>query len=426
MDAIQIYGGNRLEGQTKVQGSKNAVLPILAATLLINGTCEIKNCPVISDVHHMLRLMESLCCKIERSGHTIRIYTGQLFGHDMPCNMPSDSVCVMRSSIMLLGALLARTGRVDMQYPGGCVIGKRPIDLHLKGLRKMGVVIEEREDGFLAETKGLIGAEHKLPFVSVGATENLVLAAVLAKGDTVIENAAREPEICALCDFLNQAGARIEGAGTSRILIRGVEKLHEVSYEVPADRIVAGTYLAACLCCGGEIYLKDAPCSQMTAVNVAAASMGAEVYEGSDGLQIVCKDKRKMPERLRTDSYPGFPTDLQSAFLTAMTMAEGRGTMEETIFENRFHIVGQLQKMGAKIICKENTVSVEGIERLKGNILQAEELRGGAALVLAGSAADGSSIVENRHFIERGYENICQDLRDLGVRCETMEYSGKV
>lgn len=414
MDAIQIYGGNCLEGQIRIQGSKNAVLPILAATLLINGVCEIENVPMISDVYHMLRLMESLCCTIDRDGHTIRVDASAV----SRCDMPSDSVCVMRSSIMLLGALLARTGSVSMQYPGGCVIGKRPIDLHLQGLRRMGVVIQEREDGFDAETKELTGAIHRLPFVSVGATENLILASVLAKGDTVIQNAAQEPEITALCGFLQKAGADIEGAGTKTLRIRGVEKLHEVTYRVPADRIVAGTYLAACLCCGGEIFLKEAPCMQMKAVSAAASSMGAEIGESEEGLFAACRERRVMPPGLVTECYPGFPTDLQSAFLAAMTLADGEGVLEETIFENRFRIVPQLQQMGAKIQCQNNRVCVSGVERLHGTNLVAEELRGGAALVLAGSAAEGRSVIKNCHFIERGYEDICQDMCSLGVKCE--------
>lgn len=421
MDAIQIYGGNCLNGQIKIQGSKNAALPILAAALLINGTCEIENCPIISDVHHMLRLMESLGCTIDRSGHTLKINAKEL---TTLYDMPSDSVCVMRSSITLLGALLARIGSVTMQYPGGCVIGPRPIDLHLRELRKMGVIIEEREDGFTAKTGGLTGAVHKLPFVSVGATENLILAAVLAKGDTVIENAAREPEIYALCDFLYQAGAKIWGIGTSRLLIQGVETLHEISYRVPADRIVAGTYLAACLCSGGEIFLQEAPYQQMKAVNQTAALMGAEIRESAEGIQIACRMRRKMPPKLRTDSYPGFPTDLQSAFLTAMTLAEGNGTLEETIFENRFRIVPELRRMGARISTSRNTVLVEGVEKLSGTVLEAEELRGGAALVLAGAAAEGKTTVLNRHFIERGYEDICKDLGALGVKCGKSD-SGK-
>ena len=414
MNAIQIYGGNCLKGETRIQGSKNAALPILAATLLIDGICEIENCPMISDVSHMLRLMESLGCVITRIGHTIKVDAGLL----SMCDMPSDSVGVMRSSIMLLGALLARAGSISMQYPGGCVIGQRPIDLHLQALRKMGVVIEEREDGFVAETKGLNGTYIRFPFVSVGATENVVLAAVLAKGNTVIENAAMEPEIYALCDFLKEAGAKIEGAGTDRIIIHGVERLHEISYRVPADRIVAGTYLAVCLCCGGEIFLKEAPCAQMTAVIEAAEGMGAEIHESTEGIQIACRNRRNMLQELKTDSYPGFPTDLQSAFLVAMTLAEGNGIIEETIFENRFRIVPELKKMGAGITCKGNMLFVEGREKLNGTTLTAQELRGGAALVLAGSAAEGMSIVKNRQYIERGYENICQDLAALGVECK--------
>ena len=417
MDAIKIYGGNCLEGEVKIQGSKNAALPIIAATLLINGTCEIENCPIISDVNHMLRLLESLCCVTARNDHTLTINSQSL----SRCDMPSDSVGVMRSSIMLLGALLARVRSVSMQYPGGCVIGQRPIDLHLKALRKMGVTIEEREDGFTAETNGLVGAVHNLPFVSVGATENIILTAVLAKGDTIIDNAAKEPEICALCDFLCKAGAEIKGAGTNRILIHGVEKLHEVSYRVPADRIVAGTYLSACLCCGGEIFLYEAPFSQMKAVTDAAYNMGAVIVRSSEGIQITCLDRRKALPELCTDIYPGFPTDLQSAFLTAMTLAEGKSVIKEEIFEDRFRIIPELQKMGAKISCDGHTAVVEGCERLNGAVLNASELRGGAALVLAGSAADGETIVINRHFIERGYENICKDLRALGVRCETLD-----
>lgn len=417
MNAIQIYGGNCLMGETRIQGSKNAVLPILAAALLIDGTCGIYNCPMISDVNHMLRLIESLGCIITREGHTVKVNAENLH----MCDMPSDSVGVMRSSIMLLGALLARAGCIRMQYPGGCVIGKRPIDLHIRALKKMGVDIEESENGFIAETKGLTGAHIRLPFVSVGATENIVLAAVLAKGDTVIENAAREPEIYALCDFLKEAGAKIEGAGTDRIVIHGVEKLYETDYRIPADRIVAGTYLAACLCDGGEVFLKEAPGAHMRAVMEAASLMGAEIHESGEGIYAACRSRRSMPSKLITDSYPGFPTDLQSAFLVAMTVADGSGVIEETIFENRFRIVPELEKMGAKIICQGNMLFVEGQKRLKGAYLTAKELRGGAALILAGSAADGTSVVENTQYIERGYENICQDLSELGVACKTVD-----
>ena len=248
MDAIRIYGGKCLDGQTAIQGSKNASLPILAATLLIDGTCEIENCPDISDVYHMLRLLESLGCGVVREAALVRVNTRSFSG----CDMPADSVGVMRSSVMLAGALLAKTGRICMKYPGGCVIGARPIDLHLRSLRLMGASIEESETGFCAEAARLKGAVLHLPFISVGATENLLLASVLADGVTVIEPAAREPEIRALCGFLQCAGARIEGAGTGRLVIHGVDRLRPVRYRVPADRIVAGTYLSACMCAGGS------------------------------------------------------------------------------------------------------------------------------------------------------------------------------
>lgn len=414
MDAIHIYGGRSLKGQTKIQGSKNAVLPILAATLLIDGTCEIDNCPNISDVRHMVRLLISMGCRVTNREHMIQVDAASLSG----CDMPSDSVGVMRSSIMLLGALLARMGNVRMQYPGGCVIGARPIDLHLQGLRRMGVSIEEQEDGFYAEVTRLVGAFHKLPFISVGATENLILAAVLAEGETVIENAAKEPEICALCEFLIKAGAKIEGVGTDRLNITGVPKLYPVKYKVPADRIVAGTYVAACLCSGGEIFLQEAPGKQMQSVMQIAAKMGAEWNMSKEGMFLSCYQRAKTVPLLRTDSYPGFPTDLQSAFLAAMTVAEGRSIIEETIFENRFRIVPELEKMGAHIRIRENQVQIEGIRFLQGTAIQAEELRGGAALVIAGAAAQGETVVANRHYIERGYEDICCDLQNLGVRCE--------
>ncbi len=414
MDAIRIYGGNCLEGQTLIQGSKNAALPILAATLLINGVCEIENCPVISDVYHMLRLMSSLGCKIEREKNLVRVDTSM----NLECDMPADSVGVMRSSITLLGALLARVGKVRMEYPGGCVIGKRPIDLHLAGLRRMGVEIIEDENGFDASVTGLKGAVHNLPFVSVGATENLILAAVLAEGETVIEPAAAEPEIQALCEFLSEAGANISGIGTSRLVIKGVDRLYPIWYRVPADRIVAGTYLASCLCAGGHIFLRDAPAESMRTVMDEAVLFGGKTAVCKDGIEVVCKQKTKNPELLRTGSYPAFPTDLQSPFLSVMAVSKGEGVVEETIFENRFRIVTELEKMGADITVCKGKAFVRGVEALHGAKVCAKELRGGAALVAAGAKAEGITVITNRHFIDRGYENIVADMHNLGVLIE--------
>ena len=413
MDAVRIYGGKCLEGQTTIQGSKNASLPILAATLLINGICEIENCPEISDVYHMLRLIKSLGCEVERKGTLVRVNTEKL----SECDMPSDSVGVMRSSIMLLGALLARTGRVCMEYPGGCVIGSRPINLHLQSLRKMGVVIEENETGFCAETSRLRGTVLKLPFVSVGVTENAILAAVLAEGETVIKPAAREPEIQALCEFLQRAGAKIDGIGSNCLVIHGVNRLHAVRYRVPADRIVAGTYLSACMCTGGRIFLRDAPAHHMESVLNCAVEMGAAIEYETDGILINGRDHEATCHMLATGCYPAFPTDMQSPFMVVMALSGQRGCIEETVFENRFRIVPELCKMGADITVHGNTAYI-GSSKLHGAIVQAEELRGGAALVVAALAAEGTSIVTNRHYIDRGYEDIVLSLRQLGASIE--------
>ena len=414
MDAIRIYGGNCLDGQTTIQGSKNASLPILAATLLIKGTCEIENCPDISDVYHMQRLLESLGCTIERDEAVVRINTETL----SECDMPSDSVCVMRSSVMLLGALLARTGSVSMEYPGGCVIGARPINLHLRSLRQMGVVIEEKEKGFCAEVTRLQGAAIKLPFVSVGVTENLILAAVLADGVTIIEPAAREPEIQALCEFLQLAGARIEGSGTERLVIHGVERLVPVRYRIPADRIVAGTYLSACMCTGGRVFLRDAPVHHMESVLSQAVLMGAAIDYEPDGILVTGKEHESTCRVVTTGCYPAFPTDMQSPFMVVMVASGTGGRIEETVFENRFRIVPELCKMGADVTVHGNVAYIGEGSRLHGAIVEAQELRGGAALVVAALAADGTSIVTNRHYIDRGYEDIVLSLRALGADVE--------
>lgn len=414
MDAVRIYGGKSLSGQTKIQGSKNASLPILAATLLIDGTCEIENCPDITDVYHMLRLLESLGCLVTREKAMIRVNTDGVAAGDMP----ADSVEMMRSSIMLLGALLARMGSVSMKYPGGCVIGKRPIDQHLCALRRMGVEIAEGREEFSARAEQLHGAVQELPFVSVGVTENLILAAVLAEGETVIHPAAREPEIQALCEFLIKAGGRIYGVGTDRLVVEGVKKLHPVRFRVPADRIVAGTYLAACLCTGGRVFLEDAPCGQMQSVLACAEKMGAKLAVSPEGLLVEGRVKDGLKEGLVTKVYPGFPTDLQSLFMVAFTLSDQGGWIEETVFENRFRIVPELVKMGADISVEGNRAYIRGGRPLHNTIVEAKELRGGAALVVAALAAEGTAIVKNRHYIDRGYEDITLSLRELGADIE--------
>ena len=394
-----------------MQGSKNAVLPILAATLLVRGTCVIRNCPRIADVYHMQNLLQELGCPVSWAGNTVTVNASKVSDN----RMSGESVTRMRSSVMLLGAMLGRIGEAVMSYPGGCVIGRRPIDIHLAALRKMGVEITEEEQMFTARAVHLQGTEQKLSFPSVGATENVLLAAVLADGITVLENAAKEPEIVALCGFLTEAGADIEGIGSDRLVIRGVEELREAKYTVPADRIVAGTYVTAAMAAGGSIFLEEAPADQLGALLEAAEGMGCSVTINKEGIGIDSLRRLKPLPYLKTAVYDGFPTDLQSPMMVAMALAEGQGIIEESIFENRFRIVKELKKMGAEIETVKNKAYVHGVERLQGTMVDAEELRGGAALVVAGLAAEGRTVIRNRHFIERGYENICKDLRGLGA-----------
>ena len=412
MDSIHIDGGIPLQGQVRIQGSKNAALPVLAATVLVKGKSLIENCPRITDVFQMQILLNSIGCKTSWEGTSLRVDASAVRAG----RMPHKEVKAMRSSISLLGALLARCGEAVLEYPGGCVIGKRPIDIHLEALKALGVTFEEREELLTACAKTLKGAVVPLRFPSVGATENLLLAAVLAEGDTEVLNSAREPEVEALCDFLKGAGARIEGAGTERIHIHGVDRLQESCYRIPGDRIVAGTYLTGCLVAGGSVFLQEAPVEQMEAVLQTAEHMGARLQRDGNGLFIQAPARLQAPGELCTQVYPGFPTDLQSPVLVAMALADGESVLTETIFENRFRIVPYLQKMGARLRVEDKRVYVSGVSTLQGAIVRAEELRGGAALVMAGLGAQGHTTVEDCGYIYRGYENIGRDLRELGAR----------
>lgn len=415
MDAIRIRGGNALFGETRIQGSKNAVLPIMAAALLIEDITIIENCPRITDVIHMQKLLTRIGCNVSRSGRTLMIDAR----HVSKDKVSGESVTGMRSSLMLLGAMLGRFGEVTMEYPGGCVIGKRPIDIHLSALQKMGVTIHKEEETFTADAKELTGNVITLPFPSVGATENVILAAVRAKGITVLQNAAREPEITALCRFLHKAGAMIEGAGGPVLIIQGGNHLHGVQFAVPADRIVAGTYLLTVLGTGGHIFLRDAPVAQMRGLMKLAAEMGAEVTVSGEGLSIIASEERTGIPYVKTEVYPGFPTDLQSPLMAVLSVTSGISVIEETIFEDRFRIVSELTQMGAEILIDGRKAIITGVMRLHGSEVFARELRGGAGLVIAGCMAEGETIVRNRHFIERGYEDICRDYQDLGVNIVT-------
>ncbi len=429
MESIYVHGGISLQGQVGIQGSKNAVLPILAATLLTEGISVLENCPRLTDVEHMQTLLKELGCvatwdkdklKVDTTGVN-RICmcesTAKTVINGMVSGTCRDAVKGMRSSVFLLGAMLGRMGEALLEYPGGCVIGKRPIDLHIQALKQMNVEFEEKSYGIYATTKGLKGATVALSIPSVGATENLILAAVKAQGTTVVLGAAREPEIVSLCRYLNLCGADISGAGSSKIVINGVKELHGSFFAIPGDRIVAGTYLCACLAASGEVLLKNAPVSEMEQVILLAGKMGANCQETDHGLYVQRYGPLKAVPKIVTKPYPGFPTDMQSPFLVVAALADGDCLIEETIFENRFHIVPELQAMGADIRIADAThLMVHGVEELHGYTVEAKELRGGAALVVAAAAAKTETLVDGCRYIARGYENICRDLRELGVR----------
>ncbi len=427
MTTFHIHGGIPLQGKVRIQGSKNAALPILAAALLTEDISEIRNCPQISDVQSMVSILGSLGCRVRRVGDGYLVDSAQAGA----CDMSGEAITGMRSSLCLLGAMLGRFGEVEMAYPGGCVIGRRPIDLHLKALQKMGVTFREEDGKLIGTVEELRGAEISLSVSSVGATENILLAAVCAEGDTTITGAAKEPEVEALCRYLVACGARIEGVGTSILVVRGGEPLHGAEFTVPADRIVAGTYLFACVGCGGSVLLENAPCGELQAVVHAAELMGAKCqmdcvgengvygadYGHESGIYVQGPDRPKAVAKLCTAVYPGFPTDLQSMALAVLTRAEGKSCVEESIFENRFRVVEPLQSMGADVVLyTPNIALVRGVKTLRGAKVEARELRGGAALVLAGLMAEGESEITGCGYIERGYENIGKDLRDLGAR----------
>lgn len=412
MDSIRIQGGIALQGKVRVQGSKNASLPVLAATLLLGESSFIRNCPRIADVYAMVSLLKSLGCSVHWNKAGITVDSSQVRRGEMP----KEAVKGMRSSLCLLGALIGRCSEVVMEHPGGCVIGERPIDLHLSALGQMGVEFEEEGGSLRAVSASLHGAHIRLPFPSVGATENVLLAGVMAEGDTVLEGAAREPEILTLCRFLQQCGAWIEGAGSSVLVIHGGRRLYGTDFAVPADRIVAGTYLFGCIGAGGSIFLEQAPKEEMEAVLLTAEQMGGHVCVSEEGIYVQAPG-RPMAVELVTQPHPGFPTDLQSVVLAVEAKGEGCSHIEENIFENRFRVVEELRKMGARIEQDgSRSVSVQGVETLSGSAVEARELRGGAALVVAGLMAEGETLVEGCQYIYRGYENIGRDFRELGAR----------
>ncbi len=416
MNCFIINGGRRTSGRIRIHGAKNAVLPILAATVLTDRECVIRGVPRLSDVAVMLNILRHLGVQAaweEGDGEAvIRVRAERLSGEDVP----EALVRRMRSSIFLMGPLLSRTGSVRLSYPGGCAIGPRPIDLHLKALRQMGAEIRERAGYIEARAAGLHGADIHFDIPSVGATENALLAAALARGTTVIHNAAREPEIADLAGFLNAMGARVEGAGSDVIRVRGVSSLAGADYRVIPDRIEAGTYLVAAAITSGDLVLENVMPSHLETPLAKLREAGARIEVGERRIRIVGPE-RPRPVDIKTMPYPGFPTDLQSPFMALLCRAEGTSVITENIFENRFKVAGELRRMGARIIVEGRVAVIEGVPRLSGaNVEAMDDLRGGAALVLAGLAADGTTVVQGSHHVERGYERMDRQLAAVGAR----------
>ena len=413
MDRNRLYikGPQRMQGELLVQGSKNAALPILAATLLGKGIFIIHHCPRISDVEHMLELLEDAGCRVRWEGHMLIVDTREL------CNywVSGTGAGKMRSTVTLLGSILGRMHQVEIPYPGGCTIGKRPIDLHLRGLEQLGAVFEHQEHTLSGKAQILHGAQIYLDFPSVGATENVLLAAVLAEGTTVLHGAAMEPEIVELADFLRKMGADVHGDGTPVITIRGVKKLHAAEYIVPSDRIVAGTYLFGAVMTMGEVRLLHIPLSHLGKLPELLEQMGAVVEAEEDWIYVRMDRQCRSIPYVVTAPFPGFPTDLQSALMAALSTASGMSFIEEKIFEARFQIVEELRKMGASISSEESFALIDGDARLHGARVEAKELRGGAALIMAALAAEGETCISGMEYVCRGYENINEDLKNLGI-----------
>ena len=411
MSQLIIRGGSRLEGETEIQGAKNSVLPILAATLLTADQVELRGCPRLRDVDASARILRSLGCEARWEGNTFLVDTKDLSG----CAVSDTLMREMRSSAIFLGAILARCGQAELSYPGGCELGPRPIDLHLSGLRDLGAEIDDAGGTLHCRAARLRGREIVLSLPSVGATENLMLAACGASGVTIIANAAREPEIVDLQNFLTACGARVSGAGSSTVTIEGGRELHGCTYTVMPDRIAAATYLCAAASAGGEVFLRGAKEEHLSTVTAILREAGCTLLSDENGVACTCRGRMSAVRPVRTAPYPGFPTDAQAILMASLLKSRGATVFEENMFENRYRHVDELTRMGAGIRVSGRVAVVSGVEHLHGAPVRCTDLRGGAALCVAALAAEGETAVSEISHIDRGYEDLARDLRALGA-----------
>lgn len=412
-----IKGGSPLVGEIEIGGAKNAALAILAASIMTDETVYIENIPDVRDIGVLLHAMEEIGAVVERvDRHAIRI-NGAMIGS---VNVDYEYIKKIRASYYLLGALLGKYKRAEVALPGGCDIGSRPIDLHLKGFRAMGADVQIEHGMIITDAKELKGAHIYLDKVSVGATINIMMAATLAEGKTILENAAKEPHVVDVANFLNSMGANIKGAGTDIIRIEGVEKLHKTEYSIIPDQIEAGTFMCAAAATKGDIMVRNVIPKHLEATTAKLVEVGCEVEEFDDAVRVVAS-KQLHSTQVTTLPYPGFPTDMQPQMSTVLAVASGTSIVTEGIFENRFKYVDELTRMGAHIKVESNTAIIDGVEKYTGAKVSAPDLRAGAALVIAGLAAEGITVVDDIYYIERGYEDFPEKLASLGAEIEVVE-----
>ena len=419
MEKLIVKGGNRLVGAVKTSGAKNAVLPIIAASILGTTPSHLDEVPMLEDVHTISEVLKCLGLSVECSPekNVLDIDSTEITSYEAPYEL----VRTMRASFLVMGPLLARIGKARISMPGGCAIGARPIDIHLKGFEALGVKIEQGHGYIEASApEGLKGTSIYFDFPSVGATENIMMAASLAEGTTILENAAEEPEIVDLANYLNKMGAKIRGAGTDTIRIEGVEKLHGADYTIIPDRIEAGTYMIAAAMTGGDIVVENVLPEHQKPLIAKLREAGAVVEEDIDKVRVIGKNPLKAVS-IKTLPYPGFPTDMQAQMMAMMVIAEGRSKVTETVFENRFMHVVELNRMGAQISTEGRSAVIDGPSKLTGCDVRATDLRAGAAMILAGLVAEGTTRIGDLHHIDRGYENIVAKLKNLGADIERVD-----